>query len=125
MTDFDTDPSYNAYLTLSEELSTVHGFDVFFKGIRVFTDNDITEYRMGVEEGPCIAVWAATFIPSGDAQQYKVSRVKVNSGGTDSARHEANKQLAKELESRPLSPVDAASLIARILRDVVGLSPSG
>lgn len=45
----DTDPDYNAYLSLCEELSTTYGFDVFFRGVGAYTDEDITEYHIGVE----------------------------------------------------------------------------
>ena len=121
----DTDADFNAYLSLCEELSTDHGFDVFFQGLRVYTDEDITEFRMGVEDGEHTAKVTATFIPTGDDQQYAVSRVRVNSGGTDNARHEANKRLAKELKKGPINPVDAASSIARVLRGAMGLSPEG
>ena len=121
----DTDADFNAYLSLCEELSTDHGFDVFFQGLRVYTDEDITEFRMGVEEESHTATWTVTFIPSRDEQQYAVSRVRVNSGGTDNARHEANKRLAKELKKGPINPVDAASSIARVLRGAMGLSPEG
>ena len=124
-TTVDTDPDFNAYLSLCEELSTDHGFDVFFQGLRVYTDEDITEFRMGVEDGEHTAKVTATFIPTGDDQQYAVSRVRVNSGGTDNARHEANKRLAKELKKGPINPVDAASSIARVLRGAMGLSPEG
>ena len=124
-TTVDTDPDFNAYLSLCEELSTDHGFDVFFQGLRVYTDEDITEFRMGVEEESHTATWTVTFIPSRDEQQYAVSRVRVNSGGTDNAMYEANKKLAKELKKGPLSPVDAASFTAYILRRVLGLSPEG
>lgn len=123
-TTVETDPDFNAYLSLCEELSTEHGFDVFFSGIGVYTDDDITEYRIGVEDGEHSAKLAFTIIPTEDAQQYVVSRVQVNSGGTDSALHEANKRLAKELKKGPLSPVDAASFIARLLRRVMGMSPA-
>ena len=121
----DTDADFNAYLSLCEELSTEHEFDVFFQGLRVYTDEDITEFRMGVEEESHTATWTVTFIPSRDEQQYAVSRVRVNSGGTDNARHEANKRLAKELKKGPINPVDAASSIARVLRGAMGLSPEG
>ena len=124
-TTVDTDPDFNAYLSLCEELSTEHEFDVFFQGLRVYTDEDITEFRMGVEDGEHTAKVTATFIPTGDDQQYAVSRVRVNSGGTDNAMYEANKKLAKELKKGPLSPVDAASFTAYILRRVLGLSPEG
>ena len=124
-TTVDTDPDFNAYLSLCEELSTEHEFDVFFQGLRVYTDEDITEFRMGVEDGEHTAKVTATFIPTGDDQQYAVSRVRVNSGGTDNARHEANKRLAKELKKGPINPVDAASSIARVLRGAMGLSPEG
>lgn len=116
-------PSTTDITPIEEELSATYGFGVFVKGVGVYTDEGITEYRIGVDDGEHTIKMTITIIPNGNAQQCVVSHVQVNSGGTDNARHEANKQLDKELKKGPLNPVDAASLINRVLRRVMGLSP--